>query len=237
MLVIADAKAPVAVAGIMGGEFSGIMDDTTTIVFESACFNGVGVRRTSKALGLRSESSIRYEKELSPEGCLHNLKRALELVNLLGAGDVVDGIVDCYENKAKKSTVKFDPEWINNFIGIDLSAEDQKKILEKIEFTVEGDTVTAPYFRNDIEHKADVAEEIARFYGFHNIKNRPLSGVANAKLTDYQEFTKKMDFACRASGLDEISTFSFISPKGYDKILLPEDSEMRKSVVISNPLG
>ena len=237
MLVIADAKVPVAVAGIMGGEFSGIMDDTTTIVFESACFNGVSVRRTTKALGLRTESSSRYEKELSPEGCLHNLKRALELVNILGAGEVVDGIVDCYKNKAERSAVTFDPDWINGFIGIDLSADEQKKILEKIEFTFDGEKVIAPYFRNDIEHKADVAEEVARFYGFHNIKNRPLSGVANAKLTDYQQFTKKMDFACRACGLDEISTFSFISPKGYDKILLPDDSEMRKSVVISNPLG
>ena len=237
MLVIADEKAPVAVAGIMGGEFSGIMNDTQTIVFESACFNGVSVRRTTKALGLRTESSSRYEKELSPEGCLHNLKRALELVNILCAGDVVDGIIDCYVNKAKKATVKFDPDWINNFIGINLSANEQKKILEKIGFTVKLGTVTAPYFRNDIEHKADIAEEVARFYGFHNIENRPLSGVANAKLTPYQEFTKRMDFACRASGLDEISTFSFISPKGYGKIMLDEESELKKSVVISNPLG
>ena len=237
MLVIADEKAPVAVAGIMGGEFSGIMPDTTTIVFESACFNGVSVRRTSKALGLRTEASSRYEKELNPEGCMNNLLRALELVNILDAGDVLSGVIDCYANKKAPSTVKFDPEWVNHFIGIDVSAEKQKNILEKIGFEIKDGMIYAPYFRNDIEHKADIAEEIARFYGFHNIPNRPLSGIANAKLTPIQAFTKKIDNACRSCGLDEISTFSFISPKGYDKIGLPKDSEKRNSVVISNPLG
>ncbi|MBQ6624664.1 MAG: phenylalanine--tRNA ligase subunit beta [Clostridia bacterium] len=237
MLVIADAESPVAVAGIMGGEFSSIMDDTTTIVFESACFNGSSIRRTAKALGMRTEASSRYEKELSPESCMTILQRALELVNILDAGDVLSGIVDCYVNKAKKSVVKFEPDWVNNFIGINVSAEKQKEMLEKIGFTVENGEITAPYFRNDIEHKADIAEEIARFYGFHNIENRPLSGVANAKLTPIQQFTKNIDFACRSCGLDEISTFSFISPKGYDKIRLDKDSEKRNSVVILNPLG
>ncbi|MBR3588018.1 MAG: phenylalanine--tRNA ligase subunit beta, partial [Clostridia bacterium] len=166
MLVIADENKPVAVAGVMGGEYSGIMDDTTTIVFESACFNGVSVRRTSKALGLRTEACTRYEKELNPASCETCLKRALQLVELLDAGDVVDGIVDCFPTPKEAVKLAFEPEWVNNFIGIDVSAEEQKKMLEKIGFTVENGVITAPYFRNDIEHKADISEEIARFYGY-----------------------------------------------------------------------
>ena len=237
MLVIADENKPVAVAGIMGGEFSGIMDDTETIVFESACFNGVSVRRTSKALGLRTEASSRYEKELSPKSCMTCLERALELVQMLDAGDVVNGIVDCDKSVDKVVKLPFNWEWVNNFIGIDVSADEQKEILERIEFKVENNEIIAPYFRNDIEHMADIAEEIARFYGFHNIPNRPLTGVANAKLDPMQQFIKDIDFSCRACGLSEISTFSFISPKYYDKIGLPADDKKRDSVIISNPLG
>lgn len=237
MLVIADEENPVAVAGVMGGEFSGIMDDTQTIVFESACFNGVSIRRTSKALGLRTEASSRYEKELSPKGCKTNLERALELVQLLDAGDVVGGIVDCDKSVEKVSKVPFTPDWVNNFIGIDVSAPEQKKILEKIGFTVSDGEIIAPYFRNDIEHKADIAEEIARFYGFHNIPDRKLTGVAGARLTPIQQFIKNIDITCRSCGLSEITTFSFISPKYYDKINLPKDSKKRDCVVISNPLG
>ncbi len=237
MLVIADENKPVAVAGVMGGEFSGIMDDTTTIVFESACFNGVSVRRTSKALGLRTEACTRYEKELNPASCETCLKRALQLVELLDAGDVVDGIVDCFPTPKAPVKLKFEPEWVNNFIGIDVSADEQKKMLEKIGFTVEDGVITAPYFRNDIEHKADISEEIARFYGYQAIPNRELSGVANAALTEEQQLEKLIRATCIGCGLTEIETFSFISPKYYDKINLPEDSEFRNSVVITNPLG
>ena len=166
MLVIADENKPVAVAGVMGGEYSGIMDDTTTIVFESACFNGISVRRTAKALGMRTEASSRYEKELDPSATLDALNRALELVQLLDAGDVVDGVVDNYVKPKEPVSLKFDYKWINDFIGIDLSENEQKKILEKIEFTFDGDMITAPSFRNDIEHIADISEEVARFFGF-----------------------------------------------------------------------
>lgn len=131
MLVIADENKPVAVAGVMGGEYSGIMDDTTTIVFESAMFNGVSVRRTAKALGMRTEASARYEKELDATGCLRSLKRALQLVEELDAGDIVGGVVDCDHSDKTPVTLPFEPEWVNNFIGIDVSAEEQKKILEK----------------------------------------------------------------------------------------------------------
>ena len=164
MLVIADENKPVAVAGVMGGEYSGIMDDTTTIVFESAMFNGVSVRRTAKALGMRTEASARYEKELDATGCLRSLKRALQLVEELDAGDIVGGVVDCDHSDKTPVTLPFEPEWVNNFIGIDVSAEEQKKILEKIDFKVENGVITAPSFRNDIEHQADISEENRKIY-------------------------------------------------------------------------
>lgn len=238
MLVIADKNKPVAVAGVMGGEYSGIMDDTTTIVFESACFNGISVRRTAKALGMRTEASSRYEKELDPGATMRALKRALELVQELDAGDVVNGVVDCFVKPKEPVKVKFDYKWINEFIGIDLSEDEQKKILEKLEFTFDNEgNVVAPSFRNDIEHIADISEEVARFYGYHNIPNRMLSGVANGKLTDSQKFTRLINETLLACGCSEISTFSFISPKAYDRIRLPKDSSLRNSVVIMNPLG
>lgn len=237
MLVIADESKPVAVAGVMGGEFSGIMDDTTTIVFESACFNGISVRRTAKALGMRTEASSRYEKELDPNATLNALNRALELVQLLDAGDVVDGVVDNYVKPKKPVSLKFDYKWINDFIGINLSEEEQKKILEKIEFKFEGNNIIAPTFRNDIEHIADISEEVARFFGYHNIPNRILSGIAVGKLTDEQKFIRTINDTLLSCGCSEVSTFSFISPKAYDRINLAQDSEMRNSVVISNPLG
>lgn len=238
MLVIADKNKPVAVAGVMGGEYSGIMDDTTTIVFESACFNGISVRRTAKALGMRTEASSRYEKELDPGATMRALKRALELVQELDAGDVVNGVEDCFVKPKDEVKVKFDYKWINDFIGIDLSEEEQKKILEKIEFRFDDDgNIIAPPFRNDIEHIADISEEVARFYGYHNIPNRQLSGVANGKLTDSQKFIKCINETLISCGCSEISTFSFISPKAYDRIRLAKGDAKRNSVVIMNPLG
>ena len=237
MLVIADAKKPVAVAGVMGGEYSGVMDDTTTIVFESACFNGISVRSTAKALGMRTESSSRYEKELNPEGSLLSMMRALELVQMLDAGDVVAGMIDVFPTPKSEIALPLDADWINSFIGIKLTQEEMAKILETIGFTVENGTLHVPYFRNDIEHQADVSEEIARFYGFDKIPNKKLGGVAEALPTEEQQFERLVENTLRASGYNEISTFSFISPKAYDKIKLPADSALRESVVISNPLG
>lgn len=237
MLVIADTKKPVAVAGVMGGEYSGIMDDTTTIVFESACFNGYSVRSTAKALGMRTEASSRYEKELNPESCMLCIMRALELVQMIDAGDVVNGMIDVFPTPKAEVKLPLDAEWINNFIGIDLSEEEMAEILKKIGFKVENGIITAPYFRNDIEHQADISEEIARFYGFEKIPNKKLSGVAEAMLTPEQRFEKLIDSTMRSMGYSEINTFSFISPKSYDKICLSAESEMRNCVVISNPLG
>lgn len=237
MLVIADKNKPVAVAGVMGGEYSGIMDDTNTIVFESACFNGPTTRITAKNLGMRTEASGRYEKELDPENCMPALLRALELVEELDAGDVVNGIIDCDKSVKKDRTLPFEPQWVNDFIGIDVSPEEQKRILEAIDFKVENGVITAPSFRNDIEHQADISEEIARFYGYQNIPNRKLGGVANAKLTAEQKMERLVSQTLLGCGLSEIATFSFISPKHYDKIRLAKDDPRRSGVVISNPLG
>lgn len=235
MLVIADENKPVAVAGVMGGEFSGVMDDTTEIVFESACFDGFNVRATAKKLGMRTEASARFEKQLDPNCCLVSELRALELVEMLGAGEVVCGLVDCYPNVKPIKTLPFLPDWTNDFIGIDVPAEEQKKILEKLGFEIKEDTLYSPSFRIDIEHQADISEEIARFYGYENIPDRALKGVAEGYLTDRQSYEKRMIEALLAMGITEICTYSFISPKYYDKIRLPE--EKRRSVVITNPLG
>jgi len=237
MLVIADENKPVAVAGVMGGEYSGIMDDTTTIVFESAMFNGVSVRRTAKALGMRTESSSRYEKELDATGCVRSLTRALQLVEELDAGDIVGGVVDCDYSDKTPVTLPFKPDWVNNFIGIDLSADEQKAILEKIGFKIENDTIISPSFRNDIEHQADISEEIARFYGYDKIPDRALSGVADGRYTPVQKLENKVSSVLTAQGVSEICTYTFISPKAYDKINLDNNDPLRKSVVISNPLG
>ena len=237
MLVIADVNKPVAVAGVMGGEFSGIIDDTNTIVFESACFNGPTTRITAKKLGMRTEASGRYEKELDPNNCMPALLRALELVEELDAGDVVNGIIDCDKSKKWDRTLPFEPQWVNDFIGINVSADEQKRILEAIDFKVENGIIIVPSFRNDIEHQADVSEEIARFYGYQNIPNRKLGGVANAKHTPAQDMEKLVSSTLLGCGLSEIATFSFISPKHYDKIRLPKDDPRRTSVTITNPLG
>ena len=237
MLVIADSDKPVAVAGIMGGEYSGIMDDTNTIVFESACFNGPSIRLTAKKLGMRTEASSRYDKQLDPRGCRKILDRALQLVQQLGAGEVVNGVVDCDCSDKSDYTIAFEPDWVNEFIGINVSEEEQKTILERLGCKVENGVITVPSFRGDLLHKADIAEEIARFYGYDKIPDRQLSGVATAQLTPEQKFERLINNTMLSCGLSELCTFSFISPKSYNKIRLPEDSEKRNCVVISNPLG
>lgn len=237
MLVICDESEPAAVAGIMGGEYSGIMDDTTTIVFESACFNGPSIRKTAKKLGMRTEASGRFEKGLDSDACAECLKRALSLVAELDAGDIVDGIIDVYPNPKQQTVLDFCPDWVNNFIGINVSAEDQKKILTDLEFEVKDNKIYVPSFRGDVEHKADISEEIARFYGFDKISTRELSGVAEGMFTPEQKFEKSVVASAVSLGLTEICTYSFMSPKAYDKICLPADSVLRNSIVITNPLG
>ena len=237
MLVIADEKKPVAVAGVMGGEYSGIMDDTTTVVFESAYFEPTQVRRTSKALKLKSDASARYEKGVDPLISMTCLKRAFELVELLGAGEVLNTVIDCDYTDHKPSEVEFSPEWINNFLGTDISEADMKEYLGRLDFTFEGGKVVAPSFRIDIECKADIAEEVARIYGYNNIPSTDFRGVARAEFTEEQKFIRTLRNAAVALGGYEIATYSFVSPKYFDKIKLPQDSKLRNAIKIVNPLG
>jgi len=237
MLVIADGAKPVAVAGVMGGEYSGIMEDTRTIVFESACFQGMQVHATAKRLGLRTESSARFGKELDPADCAKVLARALQLVQELDAGDVVNGIVDVFLSPKPARTIPFTPEYVNGFIGIACPAEEQAAMLERIGCKVQGNQVRIPSWRGDMEGKADVAEEIARLYGYDRIPAVPLRGLADARLTQEQQLQRLVGETLRGLGCSEIVTYSFISPKAYDRICFPEDRRLRESVVIQNPLG
>ena len=237
MLVIADAEKPIAVAGVMGGEYSGIMEDTNTVVFESAYFEPVQVRRTAKKLGMRTDASARYEKGLDPEGCLRTLERAFELVELLGAGEPVRTHIDLNYNEKQRNRIPFDPDWINKFLGTDISREEMCDTMKMLEIEVDGDTCISPSFRIDLERPADLAEEDARIYGYNNIPSTVIKGVANASLTPKQKFRRTLENATVAVGCYGILTYSFISPKYFDKIALPADSSLRKTVVISNPLG
>lgn len=237
MLIIANEEAPIAVAGVMGGEYSGILDDTKTIVFESANFFGPSVRNTSRALALRTDASSKYEKGLDPQNCKPALDRACELIQQLHAGKVVNGEIDVDNSNFEPTKIKLDADWINRFLGIEVSKADMIATLEKLEFTVENDVITVPSFRSDVEHKADIAEEIARFYGYDKIPTTNLKGSAVARLTTEQIAENDVNNALLACGYSEVTTFSFISPKFYDKMLVPADSPLRNSLKIRNPLG
>ncbi len=238
MLVIADSKKAVALAGVMGGANSEIKNDTATVVFESACFLGTSVRVTAKKNGMRTESSSRFEKGLDPENCFAGLERACELVELLGAGEVVNELIDVYPSKAEPTVLDFKPNVINNFLGTDVSEEEMIKILKTLEFKVEDDKIIPPSFRADIGCMNDAAEEIARIYGYNKIESSSIKGATTqGGRTPKQAFEVDIEHAMCGMGLDQIQTFSFISPKFYDKVRLPADSALRKSVVISNPLG
>ncbi|MGN1050888.1 MAG: phenylalanine--tRNA ligase subunit beta, partial [Acutalibacteraceae bacterium] len=237
-LVIADSHKPVAIAGVMGGEFSGIMDDTTEIVFESATFNGASVRLTAKSQGMRTDASARYEKGLDPNACLPALMRACELVEMLDAGDVMDGVIMDKHFSEHRHTIKLETEWTNKFLATNIQEEEMIKMIEKIECEVKDGIIYVPTFRPDLVHKADIAEEIARFYGYNNIENSvSMGGNCQGKYTQRQKFDKKIGDSMLALGFSEIMTYSFISPKYYDKVMMPADSPLRKSITIKNPLG
>ncbi len=237
MLVIADEKGPIAVAGVMGGEYSGVYDDTTTIVFESAMFAGPEVRTTAKRLGMRTEASARYEKGLDPNGCLRCLNRALELVQQLDAGDVVNGVVDVCPVTRGERRIKLRPDVINALLGSELSRDEMVGILTPLGFKLEGDEVVVPSFRWDVERDCDLAEEVARFVGYNKMPSTIMKGVAGARPTERQSFREKILDALTGFGLYEAENFSFYSRKAFDMINLPEGDSRRGAVVISNPLG
>lgn len=237
MLVIADSEKASAVAGVMGGEHSGINENTHTVVFESACFKGSSVRITAKKLGMRTESSGRFEKGLDAQNCLPAVMRACELVELLGAGEVVDGVIDVDNTNYQPTRIHLDADWTNRFLGTDIPKEQMVKILTDLQFQLEGDEIIVPSFRSDVEHKADIAEEIARFYGYNNIPTTIAKGSPEGGYNEYQKFERVVNQNMLAQGMYEIMTYSFVSPKQYDKIRLPKDDPKRQSVVIRNPLG
>ena len=238
MLCICDEHKPVGVAGVMGGANSEIVGDTAMVVFESANFNGVSIRRTATALGMRTDASGRYEKGLDPMNTYKGVQRACELVELLGCGEVVDGVIDVIAADQNPTTVKLEPEKINHLLGTDVSEADMRAILTKLGFGLEGDTIVVPSWRGDVEHYSDIAEEVARFYGYNNIPITLMRGeTTQGGLTDKQKAERQVGALCRALGYSEIMTYSFISPSAYDKIHLEPDNMHRKCVTILNPLG
>ena len=236
-LVIADAEKPLALAGVMGGEFSSVMEDTTTVVLESPAFDPVSVRKASKEQNLRTDSSARFEKGLDKNNCIPALNRACELIEMLGVGDVVHETIVVDNSLDNVTKIPFEPDFINKFLNISLSRDEMIKILDKIECKVVDDMVIVPSFRSDLKIKNDIAEEIARFYGYNNIISTPLCSSYYGKFSKMQKFERKVNNAMISLGLSEIVTYSFASPRQYDKILLSNNHPLRNSVVVSNPLG
>ncbi len=240
MLVIADENRAVAVAGVMGALNSEVKNDTTTVLFESANFDGASVRVTAKKLGLRTEASAKYEKGLDANTTAEAVDRACELVELLGCGEVVGGMIDVCGELPKPRTLKLRPEKINAFLGADIDTEFMISTLEKLEISVNRDTmeVTIPTLRLDIESEADLAEEIVRIYGYNNIESTLMSGaITTGGKNAAQKMEDKIKSVLVAEGMYEIMTYSFTSPTIFDKLRIPADSEKRNVVVITNPLG
>jgi len=234
MLVIADAQKAVGVAGVMGGENSEITDDTRLVVFESANFSGVSIRKTAMTLGLRTDASSRFEKSLDIENTYPAVERACELVELLGAGVVCDGVIDVRMKERIPVTLTLEPERINRLLGTQIDEAFMITTLQKLGFTVENGTVTVPSWRGDIDHYSDLAEEIARFYGYEKIEPTMYGGVSSGERTAKQKSEREVGNICRAMGYSEILTYSFIGPTDYEKIGLQVDE---KAVKILNPLG
>nr|WP_307991996.1 phenylalanine--tRNA ligase subunit beta [uncultured Niameybacter sp.] len=240
MLVIADEEKAVAIAGVMGGEDTKVTEETTTILFECANFNGYNVRQTSKKLGISSDSSKKYVKGLDPNNITDAVNRAAQLINMTGAGEVVSGVIDVYPVKREKLTIAYDLEWINNYLGTKVTEEEMKAYFESLEFEVntEAKTVTLPTFRPDITMMADLAEEVARLYGYDKIevtleRGTPTVGHKNFE----QETTDQIRMIMGRYGVNGAVTYTFESPKVFDKLCIPAESPLRNVLTITNPLG
>ena len=238
MLVIADDTRAVGLAGIMGGENSEIVADTVDVVFESANFDGTCIRKTALALGMRTEASAKFEKGLDPLNTLPAVNRACELVELLGAGEVVDGVIDILNYVPQPTVLQLRPQRINALLGAGVPASQMQEILRSLGFGVEGETITVPSWRGDVRHLADLAEEVARFYGYNNLPATLQRGeTTQGGYSPVQQAERRLGAVCRACGYDEIITYSFISPSCYDKIGWAPDEPLRTSFKILNPLG
>lgn len=240
VLMICDGEKAVGIAGIMGGENSMITDKVQTVLFEAACFDGPNIRLSSKRIGLRTDASGKFEKGLDPNNAQAAIDRACQLMEELGAGEVVGGMVDVYTKKKEPVRVAFEPEKINDLLGTDISKEQMLQYLEKVELAYDAETneIVAPTFRHDIFRTADIAEEVARFYGYDNIPTTLPSGEATTgKLPFKMRIEEVARDVAEYCGFSQGYCYSFESPKVYDKLLIPADAPQRQAIVISNPLG
>ncbi len=240
VLMICDGEKAVGIAGIMGGENSMITDKVQTVLFEAACFDGPNIRLSSKRIGLRTDASGKFEKGLDPNNAQAAIDRACQLMEELGAGEVVGGMVDVYTKKKEPVRVAFEPEKINDLLGTDISKEQMLQYLEKVELAYDAETneIVAPTFRHDIFRTADIAEEVARFYGYDNIPTTLPSGEATTgKLPFKMRIEEVARDVAEYCGFSQGYCYSFESPKVYDKLLIPADDPQRQAIVISNPLG
>ena len=240
VLMICDGEKAVGIAGIMGGENSMITDDVKTMMFEAACFDGTNIRLSAKRIGLRTDASGKFEKGLDPNNAEDAINRACQLIEELGVGEVVGGIVDVYTKKKEPVRIPFQPERINALLGTDVSEEDMLSYFKKIDlgYDAEKREVIAPTFRHDLFRMADLAEEVARFYGYDNIPTTLPKGESTlGKLPFEVRIEGIARDVAEFSGFSESMNYSFESPKVFDKLLIPKDSELRKPIVISNPLG
>lgn len=237
MLVIADEKKVLAIAGVMGGLESEITAETKNVIFESAVFDGTSVRQTAKKLGLRSESSARFEKGLLTYNCPNAIARACELIEKLDIADPIGATIDIVNVQEKPNEIKLDCDEINNLLGTTLTKEEITNYLKQLGFEMLEDTVRAPIFRTDIECVADLAEEVARLFGYNNIPNAPLPGGDIAKPNDFEDFKNELASLAVAHGFYETVTYSMVSPKHFEKLLLEEADPLRNCVEIKNPLG
>ena len=238
MLVIADGEKPIGLAGIMGGENSEIVADTADVVFESANFDGTSIRQTALALGMRTEASGKFEKNIDPLLTVPAVNRACELVELLGAGEVLDGMIDVLNDIPQPRTVTLEPERINALLGTDISETDMVEYLRRLEIPVEGREIRIPSWRPDLVMTADIAEEVGRLYGYNNIPTTAFrSTTAEGGYTGTMVLENTAGSLCRSLGYSEILTYSFVSPAVFDLIRLPADSPLRSTLRIQNPLG
>ena len=237
MLVIADEDRAIGLAGIMGGENSEIVDDTTQVVFESANFNGTSIRQTALALGMRTDASGKFEKNLDPMMTVPAVQRACELIELLEAGDVMDGMIDIINYVPSPKTLPLEPEKINKLLGTDISKEDMIKYLNLLEIEVEDDMIKVPSFRPDLNLMADIAEEVGRSYGYNEIPTTAFKTSTQGGYSPEMIMENEAGTICRSLGFSEIITYSFVSPAIFDQIRIPADSDLRKAMKIQNPLG
>ena len=240
VLMICDGEKAIGIAGIMGGENSMITDNVKTMLFEAACFDGTNIRLSSKRVGLRTDASGKFEKGLDPNNAQAAIDRACQLIEEFGAGEVVGGMVDVYSKKKEPVRVTFEPEKINALLGTDISKEDMLKYFEKIELAYDEVTneIVAPTFRHDIFRTADLAEEVARFFGYDNIPTTlPKGEATTGKLPFYLRIEQTARDIAEFCGFSQGYSYSFESPKVFDRLLIPQDDVLRQAITISNPLG